>query len=833
MCMNNSNDLFKHLRLSDMSDFENIELIPIGSEGMGSDDKMGVLSEDLPILPIRNIVLFPGMVIPITVSRQKSVRLVKKAYKGDRTIGVLAQANHSKEEPLPEDLYKIGTVGHIVKMFVLPGGNTTIIVQGRKRFEVREYIKTEPNLIAKVNYLEDTFPKKLNRENKALISTLKENASKILSLNPEIPREVQIALDNIESPSYLIHFLSSNVNAELPEKQALLEQLNGLDQATSLLAHMMNDIQLLELKREIQSKASSDIDQQQRDYYIRQQIKVLQEELGVESPEQELDGLRAKAMKKKWTKEVNDFFQKELSKLQRTNSMSPEYPMLMNYVELLVDLPWGEYSKDNFDLIKAKKVLDADHFGLEKVKERIIEYLAVLKMKGDMKAPILCLYGPPGVGKTSLGRSIAKALGRKYVRMALGGLRDEAEIRGHRKTYIGAMPGKVIQNIKKAGSSNPVFILDEIDKVGSDHRGDPSSALLEVLDPEQNNSFLDNYMEVEYDLSRVMFVATANNLDTIHPALRDRMEIIEVSGYTIEEKVQIAKKHLLPKQKLEHGLDKIAFTMTDAAIQKVVEGYTRESGVRKLEQEIGRVVRKMTKSIAVGEQYPSKILPSDVVRMLGQEVFDKDAYESNEYAGVVTGLAWTPVGGDILFIETLLNRGKGQLTLSGQLGDVMKESAMAALSFLKAHADEYQIDYRIFDQYNLHIHVPAGAVPKDGPSAGITMLTAIASALTQRKVKANLAMTGEITLRGKVLPVGGIKEKILAAKRAGIREIIMCNKNQKDVEEIEPHYISDLKFYYVEHATEVLAIALLNQQVKKPVKFVFQDEAKAKTSVDS
>ncbi|MFM1835869.1 MAG: hypothetical protein RJA04_557, partial [Bacteroidota bacterium] len=777
-------------------------------------------------------VLFPGMVIPITVSRQKSVRLVKKAYKGDRTIGVLAQANHSKEEPLPEDLYKIGTVGHIVKMFVLPGGNTTIIVQGRKRFEVKEYIKTEPNLIASVRYLEDTFPKKLNRENKALISTLKENASKILSLNPEIPREVQIALDNIESPSYLVHFLSSNVNAELPEKQALLEQLNGLEQATSLLEHMMKDIQLLELKREIQSKASSDIDQQQRDYYIRQQIKVLQEELGVESPEQELDGLRARATKKNWSKDVNDFFQKELSKLQRTNSMSPEYPMLMNYVELLVDLPWGEYSKDNFDLIKAKKVLDADHFGLEKVKERIIEYLAVLKMKGDMKAPILCLYGPPGVGKTSLGRSIAKALGRKYVRMALGGLRDEAEIRGHRKTYIGAMPGKVIQNIKKAGSSNPVFILDEIDKVGADHRGDPSSALLEVLDPEQNNSFLDNYMEVEYDLSRVMFVATANNLDTIHPALRDRMEIIEVSGYTMEEKVQIAKKHLLPKQKLEHGLDKVAFTMTDAAIQKVVEGYTRESGVRKLEQEIGRVVRKMTKSIAIGEEYPAKIQPADVVRMLGQEIFDKDAYESNEYAGVVTGLAWTPVGGDILFIETLLNRGKGQLTLSGQLGDVMKESAMAALSFLKAHSDDYKIDYRIFDQYNHHIHVPAGAVPKDGPSAGITMLTAIASALTQRKVKANLAMTGEITLRGKVLPVGGIKEKILAAKRAGIKEIIMCHKNQKDVEEIEAHYISDLKFHYVEHATEVLAIALLDQQVKNPVKFIFQEEAKASTSAD-
>jgi ATP-dependent Lon protease len=511
--------------------------------------------------------------------------------------------------------------------------------------------------------------------------------------------------------------------------------------------------------------------------------------------------------------------------------MSGEYPMLMNYVELLADLPWGEFTKDNFDLAKAKKVLDADHFGLEKVKERIIEYLAVLKMKGDMKAPILCLYGPPGVGKTSLGRSIAKALGRKYVRMALGGLRDEAEIRGHRKTYVGAMPGKVIQSIKKAGSSNPVFILDEIDKVGSDHRGDPSSALLEVLDPEQNSGFMDNYLECDYDLSRVMFIATANNLDTIHPALRDRMEIIEVSGYTMEEKVQIAKKHLLPKQKKEHGLEKAEFSMNDGAIQKVVEGYTRESGVRKLEQEIGRVVRKITKLIAMDQEYPHKISATEVVKLLGQEHFDKDSYENNEYAGVVTGLAWTPVGGDILFIETLLNRGKGVLTLSGQLGDVMKESAMAALSFLKAHSDEYGIDYRIFDQYNLHIHVPAGAVPKDGPSAGITMLTAIASALTQRKVKSKLAMTGEITLRGKVLPVGGIKEKILAAKRAGIKEIIMCSKNRKDVEEIEAHYISDLSFHYVDDAKEVLALALLKEQVKSPVKFVFQAEPMANSSV--
>ncbi|MHA8050553.1 endopeptidase La [Aquirufa sp. ROCK-SH2] len=822
--MNNPNDIFKHLKLSDMSDFENIELIPIGSEGVDQDDKMSVLSDELSILPIRNIVLFPGMVIPITVSRQKSVRLVKKAYKGDRTIGVITQSNNSKDEPKPDDLYKVGTVAHIVKMFVLPGGNTTIIVQGRKRFEVKDYVKTEPNLVAKVEYWEDNFPKKLNKENKALVSTLKESALKILNLNPEIPREAQIAIDNIETSAFLVHFLSSNINAELKDKQGLLETKDGIEQATHLLEFMLKDIQHLELKREIQSKASSDIDQQQRDYYIRQQIKVLQEELGVESPEQELDGLRSKGAKKKWSKEVNEFFNKELSKLQRTNSMSAEYPMLMNFVELLVDLPWGEYTKDNFDLQKAKRILDADHAGLEKVKERIIEYLAVLKMKGDMKAPILCLYGPPGVGKTSLGRSIAKAIGRKYVRMALGGLRDEAEIRGHRKTYIGAMPGKVIQNIKKSVSSNPVFILDEIDKVGSDHRGDPSSALLEVLDPEQNNSFMDNYLEVEYDLSKVMFIATANNLDTIHPALRDRMEIIEVSGYTIEEKVQIAKKHLLPKQKKEHGVEKAAFNLSDAAIQKIVEGYTRESGVRKLEQEIGRLVRKITKSIAMGEAFPSKVQPADVVSLLGQEIFDKDSYESNEYAGVVTGLAWTPVGGDILFIETLLNKGKGQLTLSGQLGDVMKESAVAALSFLKAHSDDLGIDYRVFDQYNLHIHVPAGAVPKDGPSAGITMLTAIASALTQRRVKANLAMTGEITLRGKVLPVGGIKEKILAAKRAGIKEIIMCYKNRKDVEEIEANYISDLTFHYVENANEVLKLALLEEKVSNPVNFVFQEE---------
>jgi ATP-dependent Lon protease len=809
---------FRNLRLADISDLEGFELIQLDGDGMAQQDESTEnLPDELPILPLRNLVLFPGMVIPITVSRQKSIRLVKKAQKGNRIIGVLAQANQQKEEPTLEDLYQVGTLAYIVKMIVLPGGNTTIIVQGRRRFQVDSVVRQEPHILAKVSYIEEKFPKKLNREQKALIESLRESAERILDLNPDIPREAKIALDNIEAPSFLVHFLSSNINAELPEKQLLLETFEGIDQANKLLELMLKEIELLEIKREIQFKASSDIDQQQRDYYLRQQIKVLQEELGVDSPEQEVDNLRAKGAQKKWNKEVNEHFNKELRKLERMNSMSAEYPVQLNYVELLSDLPWNEYTNDNFDLKRAQKILDADHFGMEKIKERIIEYLAVLKMRGNMKAPILCLYGPPGVGKTSLGKSIAKALGRKYVRVALGGLHDEAEIRGHRKTYVGAMPGRIIQSIKKAGSSNPVFILDEIDKIGADHRGDPSSAMLEVLDPEQNHAFLDNYLEAEFDLSKVLFIATANSLDSIQPALRDRMEIIELGGYTTEEKVQIAKRHLLPKQKEEHGLTNKSFSMTDLAFQKAIEGYTRESGVRSLERQLGKLVRKITKSIALDEQVPSKVQPEVVEQLLGAPIFDKELYENNDDAGVVTGLAWTSVGGEILFIESSLSRGKGGVTLSGQLGDVMKESAMTALSYLKAHADELSIDHRIFDNYHLHTHVPAGAVPKDGPSAGITMLTSMASVFTQRKVRNKLAMTGEITLRGKVLPVGGIREKILAAKRAGIREIILSNKNKKDVEEIPADYIQNMQFHYVEHVSEVLGVALLNDLVSRPV----------------
>ena len=810
------------------SDIDSLEIVPLG--GIDDLDENYEMPEELPILPLRNTVLFPGMVIPITVGRQKSIRLVKKAYRGNRTIGVVAQANPQKEEPTSADLHQVGTMGYIIKMITLPDGNTTIIVQGRKRFKVTEYLREDPYITALVKGIDDYFPNPNRKESKALIQSIRDSASKILKLNPEIPQEARIALDNIETPSFLVHFLSSNINAEVFDKQMLLETDDIPKQATKLLELMMREIQMLELKREIQNKASSDIDQQQRDYFLRQQMKVLQDELGVDSPDRELENLRLKAAKKKWPEAVRLHFDKEANKLHRINPMAPEYPVTLNYLETLTDLPWSEYTKDNFDLKRAEKILDADHFGLDKVKERIIEYLAVLKLKNNLKSPILCLYGPPGVGKTSLGKSVAKALGRKYVRMALGGLHDEAEIRGHRKTYIGAMPGKLVQNIKKVGSSNPVFILDEIDKVSSDFRGDPASALLEVLDPEQNSSFTDNYLEVEYDLSKVMFIATANSLDSIHPALRDRMEIIEVSGYTVEEKLQIAKKYLVPKLRKDHGLTPKDFSIDDKAILRIIEGYTRESGVRNLEQKIASIIRKMAKFVAKGEEFPKVVKPETVERLLGMEVFDKDLYQGNDMAGVVTGLAWTSVGGEILFVESSLSRGKGTLTLSGQLGDVMKESAMTALSYLKAHSDDLDIDYRVFSNYDLHVHVPAGATPKDGPSAGITMLTSMASIYTQRKIKNYLAMTGEITLRGKVLPVGGIKEKILAANRAGVKDIIMCAKNRKDVEEIKGDYIKGLQFHYVETVDQVLDAALLPEKVKKPIHFILPEEKRSDLS---
>ncbi|HBK87413.1 MAG: endopeptidase La [Cyclobacteriaceae bacterium] len=818
--------MFKSIEITPMAQQDSEELVQLINPEQESDLKPEDLPEELSILPIKNTVLFPGVVIPITVTRQKSIRLIKKAYQGNRIVGVIAQKNKLTEEPSIEDIYRYGTVARIIKMLVLPDGNTTIIIQGKNRFSIREFVQEDPHLTARIELL---LEPKLNLDSKevtALVQSLKDAASKILRLNPEIPQEAQMALDNIQSTSFLIHFLSSNLNVDVGDKQKILETANIIDRGTLLLQYMLKEIQMLEIKYEIHKKVHTDIDQQQRDYFLRQQIKVLQDELGFDGPDKEIEKLRKRGADKKWPKHVAEHFNKELDKLQRMNPQAAEFPVSMNFVELLLDLPWGEFTNDDFDLKRASKILDKDHFGLEKVKDRILEYLAVLKLKQDMKGPILCLYGPPGVGKTSLGKSIAKALQRNYVRVSLGGVHDEAEIRGHRKTYIGAMPGKIIQNIKKAKSSNPVFVLDEIDKIRSDFRGDPSSALLEVLDPEQNNSFNDNYLEVEYDLSKVLFIATANSLDTIQPALRDRMEVIEITGYTVEEKLQIGVKHLVPKQLKEHGISSGQVKFTKEAILKIIEHYTRESGVRSLERKIGSVVRSIAKSIAMEEHVESEITPAFVVKVLGAEVFDEELYQDNETAGVVTGLAWTQVGGDILFVESSVSRGKGQLTLSGQLGDVMKESAMAALSYLKSNAAALGIDHRVFQQYDLHVHVPAGAVPKDGPSAGITMLTSLASIFTQRKVKDKLAMTGEITLRGKVLPVGGIKEKILAAKRSGIKEIVLSARNRKDIGEIEKHYIKGLKFHYVTTVAEVLQVALLKEKVRQPVEFVFAEEKK-------
>ncbi len=792
---------------------EDAEFIPL----MTQEEEEALLNEEvpdvLPILPIRNTVLFPGVVIPITAGRDKSITLIKDAQKGNKTIGVMAQKDLLIEDPKTTDLNKIGTVAKILRMLKMPDGNITIIIQGKRRFEIDEYIEETPYFKAKVHQVEEIKHEE-DAEFKALVDSIKDISFQIIKENPVIPSEAGFAMKNIESPSFLINFISSNMNLSVEEKQFLLGIDDLKERATEVLRFLNLELQQLEIKNDIQSKVRTDLDKQQREYFLHQQMKTIQEELGGTSSEEEFSEMRKRAQNKKWTKPVAKHFEKELKKMQRMNPQVAEYAIQRNYLEFILDLPWKQYSKDNFDLKRAQKILDRDHYGLEKVKERIIEHLAVLKLKGDMKSPIICLYGPPGVGKTSLGKSIAEAIGRKYQRISLGGLHDESEIRGHRKTYIGAMPGRILQSIKKTETSNPVFVLDEIDKLGRGTHGDPSSAMLEVLDPEQNNDFYDNYLETGYDLSKVMFIATANNIGEIQPALRDRMEMINVNGYTIEEKVEIAKRHLLPKQLKEHGLDKKALSIGKKQFEKIIEGYTRESGVRTLEKRIAKLVRYAAKNIAMEEEYEVKLTLEKIEAVLGPPRLERDKYENNNVAGVVTGLAWTSVGGDILFIESILSKGKGQMSITGNLGKVMKESATIALEYIKANHEQFEIDSKVFEAHNIHIHVPEGATPKDGPSAGITMLTSLVSTLTQRKVKARLAMTGEITLRGKVLPVGGIKEKILAAKRANIKDIILCEENKKEVEEIEKNYLKGLTLHYVTEMKEVIELAVLKTKVK-------------------
>jgi len=793
---------------------EDAELIPLmtpeDEEAMNKEE----LPEILPILPLRNTVLFPGVVIPITAGRDKSIKLINETNKGNKIIGVVSQIDENIEDPELKDINKVGTVAKILRVLKMPDGNTTIILQGQKRFEVNEIITSIPYMTATIKEVPEAKPAIENEEFKAIIDSIKEKSLQIIKNSPNIPSEAAFAIKNIESSSFLINFVSSNLNVTVGDKQKLLEISDLKDRALETLRFMEIELKKLSLRIDIQSKVESDISQQQREYFLHQQMKTIQEELGGNTSEEEIEEMRLRSKKKIWNQEVSKHFDKELAKLQRMNPQVAEYGIQRNYLELYLDLPWEEYSVDKFDLKRARKILDRDHFGLDDVKKRIIEYLAVLKLRNDMKSPILCLYGPPGVGKTSLGKSIAEALGRKYVRMSLGGLRDESEIRGHRKTYIGAMPGRILKNVKKAATGNPVFVLDEIDKLSSGSQGDPSSAMLEVLDPEQNNSFYDNFLEVGYDLSKVMFVATSNSLGTIQPALRDRMEIINVSGYTIEEKVEIAKRHLLPKQLLDHGLTNRDLKLGKPQLEKIIEGYTRESGVRGLEKQIAKMVRFAAMKIAMEENYIVKISNEQIIEILGAPKLERDKYENNDVAGVVTGLAWTRVGGDILFIESIISKGKGLLTLTGNLGKVMKESATIAMEYIKANADLLGLSADVFKKYNVHIHVPEGATPKDGPSAGVTMLTSLVSLYTQRKVKRSIAMTGEITLRGKVLPVGGIKEKILAAKRAHIKEILLCEENKRDIEEIKPEYIKGLKFHYVKDMSQVIDIALTKQKVK-------------------
>ena len=792
---------------------EDSELIPL----MTSDDEEAIskesLPDSLPILPLKNTVMFPGVVIPITASRDKSIKLIKDSNVNDKLIGVVSQKDSKVQSPSLSDIHPTGTVAKILRVLKMPDGNVTVIIQGKKRFSIEQIVTEEPYIKAKIKEIQEIKPEKNNKEFNATIESIKDIALKIIDENPNIPSEASFAIKNIQSDSFLVNFVCSNMNLSVNEKYKILNTSDLNERALMCLKQMNVELQRLSLKNDIQSKVRSDLDKQQREYFLHQQLKTIQEELGGVSYDEEINEMRIKATKKKWSKEINEHFTKELSKLQRMNPQVAEYSIQRNYLDIYLELPWNEFSKDNFDLKRAQKILDRDHYGLKDVKRRIIEHIAVLKLRNDMKSPILCLNGPPGVGKTSLGKSIAEALGREYVRISLGGLRDESEIRGHRKTYIGAMPGRIIQSLKKARTSNPVFVLDEIDKLSIGSQGDPSSAMLEVLDPEQNTSFYDNFIELGFDLSKVMFIATSNNIGNVQPALRDRMEIVQVSGYTIEEKYQIARKHLIPKQIKEHGLKNNIVKLNKHSLIKVIEGYTRESGVRGLEKMIAKIIRNVAKSIALEEDYSSIITLEDINEILGVSI-SKDKYENNDVAGVVTGLAWTQFGGDILFIESALSKGKGNLSITGNLGKVMKESATIALEYIKSNADLLSIDVNLLTKYNIHIHVPEGATPKDGPSAGITMLTSLVSLLSQKRVKSKLAMTGEITLRGKVLPVGGIKEKILAAKRAKIKEIILSEENRKNINEIDREYLKGLTFHYVSQMHEVLDIAITNKNVK-------------------
>lgn len=806
-------------KFSGMIDAET-EYIPLLSPEEEEQMTAEELPEVLPVLPLKNTVLFPGVVIPITVNRDKSIKLVKEIYKKNKIVGVLSQKDDNVEDPGFDDLNEIGTVAYIIKTLSMPDGSTTAILQGKKRFKLESFVEYEPYLKARVSSFDKPMERKTDKNFKALIATIKDLAIQIVNKSPQIPSEAAFAIKNIESPVFLVNFISSNLNIEVPEKQKLLKILDITTRAQTVLGHLTRELQVVELKNQIQSKVKVDIDKQQRDYILNQQLKTIQEELGGNPHEQQIQEMKNKASKKKWGKQVKDVFEKEISKLQRMNPAAMEYSLQINYLETLIELPWGEYTSDNFDLSKAQKILDREHYGLEKIKDRILEYLAVLKLKGDMKSPILCFVGPPGVGKTSLGKSIADAIGRNYIRMSLGGVRDEAEIRGHRKTYVGAMPGRIIQNIRKVKSSNPVFVLDEVDKVGHQSiSGDPSSALLEVLDPEQNNTFYDNFLEVDYDLSKIMFIATANTLATIHPALRDRMEIIDLSGYIVEEKIEIAKRHLIPKQLDAHGLKKSQLSFSKAVLEKIIQDYTRESGVRLLEKQIAKVIRSRARDIVLGKEISRNLKSEELIIILGVPHYTKDSQIIKNMAGVVTGLAWTYVGGEVLYVEVSVSKGKGNLTLTGNLGDVMKESATLALEYMKSHAKQLEIKPDIFDKWNVHIHVPEGATPKDGPSAGITMFASLVSAFTQRKVKPAVAMTGEITLRGKVTPVGGIKEKILAARRANMTDVILSAENKKDVDDINPIYVKGLKFHYIKDMIDVVDLALEKDKVSKPLDF--------------